>query len=99
MWLPVAHVILETVKLCWEAVRSLRVALPVALSWLYISHLTSYVPQGVGSANAPLFLDVPPVAWLGSGCLGSSLPCTVEWLPALPHDLLLVTLLTLYCAQ
>ena len=37
-----------------------------------------------------LVVELPPVAWLQSNAMGGSLPCVVEWLPVVPHDLLLV---------
>jgi len=40
--------------------------------------------------DAALLVEVPPVAWLQASAMGGSLPCVVEWLPAPPHDLLLV---------
>lgn len=53
--------------------------------------------QEAADTTVPFLVEVPPVAWLASGCLGNSLPCTVEWLPAAPHDLLLVQLHS-FCA-
>ena len=42
-------------------------------------------------------VEVPPVACLEASALGGSLPCVVEWLPAAPHDLLLVLPPSRYC--
>lgn len=46
--------------------------------------------QQAGGAVHPVLLTVPPVAAITSAQLGGSMPCLVDWLPAAPHDLLLV---------
>lgn len=38
----------------------------------------------------PPVVDVPPVAVISSRDLGGSMPSVMDWLPAKPHDLLLV---------
>ena len=42
------------------------------------------------TADQPPVVSLQEVALLGSECLTGSLPAVVEWLPAPPHDLLLV---------
>ena len=53
-----------------------------------------HAPQVQAAAGAapgqPLVLSLPPVAALASAALGGSMPSVVDWLPAAPHDLLLV---------
>jgi hypothetical protein len=44
----------------------------------------------VPPAAAPLLAALQPAAEAPAGCLGASLPGALEWLPAPPHDLLLV---------
>lgn len=48
--------------------------------------------EGPHEEHSPLQAELAPVAWLRPQAFGGSLPSVVEWLPVLPHDLLLVNL-------